>query len=388
MMRILIYSGKGGVGKTSIAAATAIRLWETGRRVLLMSTDQAHSLGDSLGFPSGGGVRTVREGLDVLELDPLEEGRQAWVNLRDYLKEIIRGRANGGLETEEALLFPGMEELFSLLRILDEYERGDYEILVADCAPTGETLSLLRYPERLSVLADCLLPSVRGINRAFGGLISRASAVPKPRDAVFDEFERLTKRLAGLKNILQNRDAASVRLVTTPERIVMDETRRSYTWMQMYDFGVDAVYINKIYPAEALTGYFADWSRVQEESLELAGESFPEQRQFRLELLSDELQGFEALRRVGRELYGETDPAAVFCREQAFRMEECSGTRILIVKTPYAKEADIQVEKDGGDLLLTVRNQARRFHLTDLLGRRKLSGWSLVDGELLIRLDY
>ena len=387
-MRILIYSGKGGVGKTSIAAATAIRLWEMGRRVLLMSTDQAHSLGDSLGLSPGGGVRTVREGLDILELDPLEEGRKTWKNLRDYLKEIICGRANGGLEAEEALLFPGMEELFSLLRILDEYERGDYETLVVDCAPTGETLSLLRYPERLSVLADCLLPSVRGINRAFGSLISRATAVPKPRDAVFEEFERLVKRLAGLKDILQNRDAASIRLVTTPERIVLDETRRSYTWLQMYDFGTDAVYINKIYPAEVLTGYFADWNRVQEERLQLARESFPDQRQFRLELLPDELQGFETLRRVGRGLYGETDPAAVFCREQAFRIEERSGTRILIVKVPYAKESEVQVEKDGGDLLLTVRNQVRRFHLADLLGRRKLSGWSLAHGELSIRLDY
>lgn len=387
-MRVLIYTGKGGVGKTSIAAATAIRLAELGDRVLLMSTDQAHSLGDSLGVPSHGEICKVQEGLDVLEIDSLAEGRRVWENLRSYLKEIIRDRANGGLEPEEALLFPGAEELLSLLRILDEYKRGDYEVLVVDCAPTGETLSLLRYPERLSVLADCLLPAVRGMNRTFGGLISRATEVPKPREAVFDEFEGLMKRLVRLKAVLQDRDVTSIRLVMTPERLVMDEARRSYTWLQMYDFGVDAVYINKIYPQVALSGYFEDWDRLQRDSLTLARESFPGQRQFRLELLPDELQGLDALTRAGEQLYAGIDPASVFCREQAFQIEEHAGTRVLIVRLPYAREEELRVEKDGGDLLLKIQNQVRRFHLPELLGRRNLSGWTFEQGELSIRLDY
>lgn len=387
-MRILIYTGKGGVGKTSIAAATAVRLADRGRRVLLMSTDQAHSLGDSLRVSLQGGRGSVLEGLDVLEIDPLEEGRRSWENMRGYLREIILDRANGGLAAEEALLFPGAEELFSLLRILDEYERGGYDVLVVDCAPTGETLSLLRYPERLSVLADCLLPSVRGINKAFGGLISRATTVPKPRDAVFEEFERLTKRLVQLKEVLQDRDVTSLRLVMTPERLVIEEARRSHTWLQMYDFGVDAVYVNRIYPQAVLAGYFAGWIPVQEASLKLVRESFPEQRQFQLELLPDELQGLAALREAGARLYAETDPASLFCREQAFRIEERSGTRILFIRLPCAKEEELQVEKDGGDLLLTMRNQVRRFHLPDLLSRRTLSGWSLEQGELSVRLDY
>lgn len=387
-MRVLIYTGKGGVGKTSIAAATAVRLAEMGRRVLLMSTDQAHSLGDSLGVSSHGEICKVQERLDILEIDPLKEGRRAWKNLRGYLKEIIRDRANGGLESEEALLFPGAEELLSLLRILDEYERGDYETLVVDCAPTGETLSLLRYPERLNVLADCLLPAVRGMNRTFGGLISRATEVPKPREAVFDEFENLMKRLVRLKAVLQDRDVTSIRLVMTPECLVMDEARRSYTWLQMYDFGVDAVYINKIYPRTALSGYFEDWDRLQRDSLTLAQESFPGQRQFRLELLPDELQGFDALTKVGEQLYAGMDPAAVFCREQAFQIEERAGTRVLTVWLPYAREEELRVEKDGGDLLLKIQNQVRRFHLPELLGRRNLSGWAFEQGELSIRLDY
>ena len=184
-MRILIYTGKGGVGKTSIAAATAVRLAQLGRKTLVMSTDQAHSLGDSLELPLNGKARAVMDNLDAMEIDPMEEGRRAWGNMRDYLKEIISGRANGGIEADEVLLFPGLEELFSMLRILDFCEEGRYDVMVVDCAPTGETLSLLRYPERLSVLSDALLPAVRGMNNALGSLISRATTVPQPRDVVF-----------------------------------------------------------------------------------------------------------------------------------------------------------------------------------------------------------
>lgn len=168
----------------------------------------------------------------------------------------------------------------------------------------------------------------------------------------------------------------------------MDEARRSYTCLQIYDFGVDAVYVNKIYPQAALSGYFEDWDRLQNDSLTLAQESFPGQRQFRLELLPDELQGLEALTKVGEQLYAGIDPATVFCREQAFQIEERAGTRVLTVRLPYAREEELWVEKDGGDLLLKIQNQARRFHLPELLGRRNLSGWTFEQGELSIRFDY
>ena len=387
-MRILIYTGKGGVGKTSIAAATAVNIALSGKKVLVMSTDQAHSLADSLDMKLGFEPTTVFDGLKALEIDPVAESAKAWGNLREYLKQIISGKANGGIETGEVLMFPGLDELFSLLKILDAYESGDYDVIIVDCAPTGETLSLLRYPERLSVLADKLLPSVRSMNHALGGFISRKTQVPKPRDAVFEEFDKLVKRLAQLQKILRNRETASIRIVTTPERIVMDEARRSYTWINEYDFGVDAVYVNKIYPEEAMRGYFAGWTDMQAESLKLAGQSFGDCKVFKLMLQEDELRGIEMLKSVGDELYGEVPPERVFGCEQAFRMEDEQGTRLFIVRLPYALRDEIDVSKEGEDLILVVRNQTRRFHLPDKVRRRKMTGWSFADGELRIRFDY
>ena len=168
----------------------------------------------------------------------------------------------------------------------------------------------------------------------------------------------------------------------------MEEARRSYTWIQVYDFSVDAVYINKIYPQEALSGYFEEWISLQEESLKLAGESFAPQQLFRLSLQPEEIRGLKSLDAVGQQLYADTDPAAIFCREQAFRIEEENGTRIFVVHLPYARTEELSVSKQDGDLILTFRNETRRFHLPDKLSRRKLTGWTFENGELRIRMDY
>lgn len=388
-MRILIYTGKGGVGKTGIAAATAVKTASLGYRTMVMSTDQAHSLADAFERRIGALPVRIADNLDALEVDPAVESERTWGNLKDYLRQIIEEKSGSGLAAEEALIFPGLEELSSLLRILDFVDTGLYDVIIVDCAPTGETLSLLRYPEQLRVLTDKILPMVRSFNSALGGLISRATTVPKPRDAVFAELDALSARLGTLQKVLCDRQRTSLRIVMTPESIVVDEAQRCYAWLNAFDFGVDAVYVNRIYPEEAMKGYFAGWEKAQEKSLLRIEESFTDQEIFRLLLQERELRGMDVLTDVGDQLYsgtGREDPTAVFCVEQSYRIERNleDGSWVMTVKLPYMSAEDLSVTKEDSDLILSVRNETRRFRLMDQCGRRQMTGWNYEDGVLVI----
>lgn len=394
-MRILMFTGKGGVGKTGLAAATAVRCAALGYRTMVMSTDQAHSLGDAFERPLGPDPLPVADRLDALEIDPAVESDRAWGTLKGYLRQIMEEKSGGGIEADEVLVFPGLEELSSLLRILDFSNAGTYDVLVVDCSPTGETLSLLRYPEQLRVLTDKVLPMVRSFNSAFGGLISRATTVPKPRDAVFAELDVLVKRLNTLQKILSDRQRTSIRIVMTPESIVVREAERCQSWLNAYDFGVDAVYVNRIYPEEAMRGSFAGWALQQERSLQRVEESFSQLRRFYLQLQDRELRGMDALEDAAAQLYGgigakdEVDPASVFCTAQSYKTQRNmeDGSWVMTLNLPYMSAEDIAVKKDGEDLILDVQNERRRFRLTEQCGRRKLREWVYENGLLTITFE-
>ena len=387
-MRILIYTGKGGVGKTSIATATALFLANTGKKVILMSTDQAHSLGDVLDTKLNSQINQISQNLDVLEIDSIEESQKAWSNLQDYLKQIINSKANNSIEIDEALLFPGLEEIFSLLKILEIYEEDIYDIMVVDCAPTGQSLSMLTYFEKLNILADTVLPMVQSINSIFGASIAKKTSVPKPRDIVFEEFKKLVQRLSTLYDIFHMRDTTSIRIVTTPERIVLEEARRNYAWLQLYNFNVDALYMNRLYPKEVMEGYFEGWEDTQTNNIRLAQESFAKQKIFKLELQSEEIHGLDSLKKISNLLYKDVNPADIFCQAESFEMEEINGTRILIINLPFAKSDTITVTKDKYDIIISLLNETRRFHLPDKLKTRKITEYSYKDGQLRISMDY
>ncbi|WP_288217599.1 ArsA family ATPase [uncultured Fusobacterium sp.] len=388
-MRILFYTGKGGVGKTTISAVTGNFLASNGQKVLVMSTDQAHSLEDCFAKKLSSEPKEIYKNLYAMEIDPVEEGAKVWTNMQQYIKEIIYKKANYGIEADEALMFPGFDEIFALLYILKVYEEKKYDVLIVDCAPTGQSLSMLTYAEKIQMIADAVIPMVKNINSIFGSFISKKTSVPKPKDIVFDEFSALVERLTKLYKILKNQEETSIRIVTTPEHIVIEEAKRNYTWLKLYGFNVDVIYLNKLYPAEMLTGYFSEWEKYQQESIEIVQESFHKQKIFMLELQNNEILGKEKLDDIGEIFYTTCNPLSIFTKTEDFFIEDKNGTRTLCIELPFVKDRDeISAFKDGNDIVISWLNETRRFHLPEKLRKREISDYIYEYGYLKIKMDY
>ena len=297
-MRIILYTGKGGVGKTCVAAATACQLAASGKKVMIISTDQAHSLGDALDYKLGAEPVEIVKGLFAMEVDAITECERAWGTLKDYLREMMVSKNGESLEAEELLVFPGFEELTALFKIRDIYEEGLYDVLIVDCAPTGETLSLLKFPEMFGSWINQMLPMKRKAMKIAGPAVSKIMKIPMPKDTIFDEVERLLDKMNALRELLWNKEIVSIRIVTTPERIVIKEAKRNFSFLHLFNYNVDAIIVNKVYPKESMSGYFHQWMKNQEEALIDIRESFAGIPVFYLELLKHELRTVDRLTEV------------------------------------------------------------------------------------------
>lgn len=386
-MRTIFFTGKGGVGKTSIAAATACRLAQAGQQVLIMSTDQAHSLSDSFEQPIGSEETLLAPHLYGLEIDVVRENEAAWGKLKAYLQALLTVRSEQLLEAEELLVFPGLEELFALLKVLEIKESGRFDVLIVDCAPTGETLSLLRFPEMFGQLVEKVLPVKRKAAKIAGPAVSKLTQISMPQDEVFDEIERLTKRLEQLKALMSDASQVTLRLVTTAERIVIRETKRSFTWLHLYGYPVDAVIVNRLYPPEALAGYFAAWQPLQAQGLQDIRESFSGRPIFTLELQTEELKGKAALLQAAEKLYGEQDPLPVLAAETIFTLKrEAEGYR-LTWSLPFADKTDLDITQQADELVVGVENSWRRLLLPEPVRGRTVVKAIYQEGLLTLWLE-
>jgi arsenite-transporting ATPase len=381
-MRVIIYTGKGGVGKTSMAAATACKIAKSGKKVLVMSTDQAHSLGDSFDMKIEKEPTRVTENLYALEIDTVYESEKSWGNLKEYFKELLTLKGGSGIEVEELLVFPGLEELFSMFKILEVYESGEYDTIIVDCAPTGETLSLLKYPERLSAMINKVLPIKRAGVKTVGPAVEKVMKIPMPKDNVFDDIEYLMDKMQRLQELLLNKEVVSLRVVTTPEKIVINEAKRNFTCLYLYHYNVDAIIVNHIYPAKAMEGYFNKWIKLQDDALQDIKESFSEVPRFYVELQKQELRTLDVLTEVGDFVYGEVNPDEVLFQKEIYSID--SEKNCLKIYLPFADKGELRLEQDKNELVVGVKNESRKFPVPSEFAQRDIEGAKFEDGYLNI----
>jgi arsenite-transporting ATPase len=380
-VRVLLHTGKGGVGKTSLAVATALGAAEHGHRVFVLSTDSAHSVGDALGRPVGPLPIEVAPNVVAQEVAALTELDRSWSEIQRFFREMLRDDADE-LVAEELLVFPGMEELVALRAVKEVEESGDYDVCVVDCAPTGSTLRLLRLPEVLRFFMENFFDMKRAAARAMRPIADRIGVGRFiASEDVFDAVDRLFGDIEDVRQILLDVDRTSARLVVNPARVVVEETRRSFAYLSLYGVATDAVLINRVLPESAAHGYFARWAERERVELSEIEQSFPVPR-FSASLQPSEPIGVPALRALARELFGERDPADLFSRSRPIRLEKREGRTVLEIDLPNASVGEIDVAAHGSELVVRVRDFQRRISLPASLVGVPLAGVTLEKGVL------
>ncbi len=384
-MRVLLVTGKGGVGKTTVSAATALAAADAGYRTLVTSTDPAHSLADAFDMTLGDSPRPVVENLSAQQIDGQRQLAKHWGEINDQLMAVFNWGGVSGIEAEEFLVFPGMDELFSLLEVNDHVQSGDYDVIVVDCAPTAETLRLLSLPEVLSWYFERVMPTERKIMRAARPVLERVTNLPMPSDAVFRAADNVFGNIEAVKALLSDASITTARLVINPEKMVVNEARRTYSYLSLFGYAVDAVIVNRVLPDTIEDPYFDEWRRVQARHLKTIDESFPDTRRFRLRLFDEEMVGVDRLRVLAGELFGDDDPVAGFQAKPPFVISEEGDDVVMTLTVGYADEGELDVLRHGDELYITVGPYRRSFILPDSLKRRTVSGAKLNGVELQVR---
>jgi arsenite-transporting ATPase len=378
--RTILYTGKGGVGKTSVAAATARRCAAAGLRTVVLSTDPAHSLSDSLEVELLGEPTPAGPNLFGQEVQAQEEMERNWDGVQEWLGDLLAERGIDRISAEELTVPPGMDELFSLLWIKRHHEEGEFDCLVVDCAPTGETLRLLSFPDVVTWWLERILPS----QRRLAPLARTLFDVPLPGDAVFDDVERLAHNLVAMNGILRDRSRTTIRLVTSPDRMVVKEAMRTFTYLNLYGYLTDAVVVNRVLPAEAADGYFAAWLEVQREQMELVRSAFEPVPVLSAPFFEREVVGAEMLDRLAGEVFDGADPAAVLHEDISQELATENGRATLRLALPFAERDQLQLKKIGLEVVVRVGGQKRTIILPPALSGYAARGAHFEDGALEI----
>ncbi|MGI8585177.1 MAG: ArsA family ATPase [Thermoleophilaceae bacterium] len=379
--RTILYTGKGGVGKTSVAAATARRCAERSLKTVVLSTDPAHSLSDSLEAELGSAATPCADNLWGQEVQAQEEMERNWEAVQGWMGDLLAERGVDRISAEELTVPPGMDELFSLLQIKRHHEADEFDVVIVDCAPTGETLRLLSFPDVARWWLEKVLPWERRLVAATRPLARTVLDIPLPTDAVFDDVQRLVRNLVAMNEILRDRSTTSIRLVMNPDRMVIREAMRTFTYLNLYGYLTDAVVVNRFFPAD-VDGYFAAWRAVQQEQMELVRSAFAPLPILVCPYLEREVIGPVMLDRLAAETFGDLTPEAVLHEELSQELVATNGSATLRLAIPFVEKADIGLKKIGLELVVRVGSQKRTIILPPTLAAYRPSAARFEDGAL------
>ena len=392
-MRILLFSGKGGVGKTSLAAATGIRLAQRGQTTLVMSVDPAHSLGDS--FDIGPDLFTrrtadpveVRPNLWIQEINIQREIKRHWQEISTYIVAVLRTSGITGVEAEELAILPGMEELSAMMYV-NQYQRsGRFDTVILDCAPTAESLRFVSMPTTLEWYMKHVFPMQRTILKAVRPLANRVSPVELPTDKYFGNIADLAGKIQGVDKILEDPLRTSVRLVTNPEKMVLRETQRAFVYFSLHGLTVDRIFVNRVLPAEIEDAFFATWRKTQQETLAEIDAYFSPVPVSRVPLFRNEIVGLQALDELAKILYGEDeDPASITREERPYTFEK-SGERYEVrLRLPFAAKGEIGLFKKGDELVVQIGTLRRHIGLPSSMSPLSPAKAKLEGGLLTVEM--
>jgi arsenite-transporting ATPase len=384
--RTILYTGKGGVGKTSVAAATARRCAAAGLRTVVLSTDPAHSLADALGAPLNGEPTPIEGMLWGQQVSAQDEMERNWTGVQDWLSPLLVERGVDRISAEELTVPPGLDELFSLLQIKRHNESGDFDCVIVDCAPTGETLRLLSFPDVARWWLEKVFPQQSRIMDAARPFARAVLDVALPGDEVFADVQRLVRNLIAMNEILRDDENVSVRLVMNPDRMVIDEARRTFTYLNLYGYLTDAVVVNRVFPVE-VGAYFGGWRKRQQRHLADVEAAFAPVPVLRAPYFEEEVVGPAMLDRLGDAAFVDADPAALLHRGLTQELVVSEGAARLRLDLPFADKGDISLKKIGLELVVRVDGHKRTLMLPPALDDYRPSAAAFEDGSLQVTFD-
>jgi arsenite-transporting ATPase len=361
--RIILYTGKGGVGKTSVAAATALRCADLGHRTVVVSTDAAHSLADSFDRPLGPEPTEIGPNLWGQEIDVLHQMDKYWGAIQHYMSSVLSWKGVDDLVAEEISVFPGMEELASLLQIVHLHDECDYEVIIIDCAPSGATLQLLSMPHVATWYMERMFHIGKKTAQLSRPLLQAVIGLPMPGDEVFDSMENLHTQLFRMEALLSDPQKSSVRLVLNPEKMVIKEAQRTFTYLNLYGYVTDAVISNRLIPSRVQDSYFDAWRNSQEKYGHIVEEAFSPLPILQVPLFEQEVVGDAMLRRMALAIYGDVDPTRVYFVGPVQEVQKADGGYRLSLPLPFMDEGDINLTRSGDELIVHIGNHKRNIIL-------------------------